>query len=578
MPVPSSPFTRYRASELALANLDPVDTWADESGNGHTLTADGASAPVFEANGFEGGPCVVWDGVAGKIMRSATFADEAQPFTQCVIGAMDQISGTQILVDSSATQQVAIFTNSGTWRMFAGTVVDSGDSVDTNRHLIIATFDGAGSDLFLDNVLIGQGNAGANAVNRVVAGGRGDDAASNRMFGRIAEFIEYSRELTTTELNDLFAYYEATYIPQILVPTADENAGTWTTAPLWSDVDDDSTVSATGDGVVITSDAVGNNTNTSNADLKLATGTDPTKSTEHILRVRWNSDSGDLQAHCELWEGIPGIGTKRAEIISAVSVGTSEVEAEHILTAVETDAITDYSNLYVRLWGRGTAGGPSRSLVVDLVELQVPGAGEAGGGSTVAATPGVLTLDPVTVTPQPGAVEVAATPGALTLDPVAVTPTPGSVSVTATPGSLILQPVTVTPTPGPVTVEATPGLLTLQPVAVTAGGAVTATPGLLTLAPVAVTPVPGGVEIAATPGLVTLAPVAATPVSGGVTVIAEVSLLTLEPVPIIFLIPVELQILVSNLRRRFETDDLVRRFGGDNLVDRFKNADLRRIP
>lgn len=169
---------------------------------------------------------------------------------------------------------------------------------------------------------------------------------------------------------------------QFLFPTADQAAGLWTTAPLFSDVDDDSRVNPTGDGAVITSDAVGNNTATSNADLQLGAANDPQSSTDHVLRVRWNHDdpARSMQGHVELWQGIPGTGTMVAELLSAVDVGATEVEDTYTLTAVEADSITDYADLYLRIFGFGTGGGPSRSLVVDLVEFQVPPA--AAGGET----------------------------------------------------------------------------------------------------------------------------------------------------------------------------------------------------
>lgn len=163
---------------------------------------------------------------------------------------------------------------------------------------------------------------------------------------------------------------------QILVPTATDAAGSWTPADPHLAVDDDSTVSPTGDDVVATSEGVGNNTATTNLDLALGAGSDPVSSTGHVIRARWNhSDpSRSLQAHAELWQGVPGTGTLVASLDSAADVGATEVLGEYTLTATEADAITDYSALHLRLWGFGTGGGPGRSLVVDLVELELPDA------------------------------------------------------------------------------------------------------------------------------------------------------------------------------------------------------------
>lgn len=159
---------------------------------------------------------------------------------------------------------------------------------------------------------------------------------------------------------------------QFARPDADQAAGSWTTTPLWSDVDE----GTPGDDVVITSDAVGNNTNTSNADLRLSNVVDPAVSTGHIIRARWNHDTPprSMAAHAELWQGIPDTGTLVASLDITPDVGTTEVENTYTLTGTEADNITDYNDLFIRLWGRGTGGGPARSLVVEFVELEVPDA------------------------------------------------------------------------------------------------------------------------------------------------------------------------------------------------------------
>lgn len=165
---------------------------------------------------------------------------------------------------------------------------------------------------------------------------------------------------------------------QILVPISDQATGSWTTTPLWSKVDDDSTVSPTGDGTTITSD---NNTSPDNADLELTnTGiSDPGVSTGHIIRARWNkSASGGhaINAVCELWQGIPGTGTLIATL-SVTNIGATEVGSTYTLSAGEANSISDYNDLYLRVSRQGDTGGPPgnrRSLVVDLVEFEIPDA------------------------------------------------------------------------------------------------------------------------------------------------------------------------------------------------------------
>jgi len=162
---------------------------------------------------------------------------------------------------------------------------------------------------------------------------------------------------------------------QFARPDADQAAGSWTTTPLWSKVDEGSD-----GGDTISSDAVGSGSATTNADLRLSDVTDPVLSTGHIIRARWASSSTrDITPTCELWLGIPGTGTLIATLTGATLLDTTEVTDTYTLTGTEADNITDYTDLYLRLVGTGSGGGPGRSLVVEFCELEVP---DASGGTT----------------------------------------------------------------------------------------------------------------------------------------------------------------------------------------------------
>lgn len=199
---------------------------------------------------------------------------------------------------------------------------------------------------------------------------------------------------------------------QLLVPTSDQATGLWTNAPLWSKADADDDTDAV-------SDAVGNNSDTSNADLKLASGTTPEAGTQ-TLRARWHHDltGRSMQATCELYQGDPAAGGSLiATLQSANDVGTTETE-----DSTTVSGITDYSDLYVRLRGRGTGGGPSRSLHVDLVELSIPD----GGASPVVvqASPASLATGAQAATPSLSALAVQA--AAATMSPAAQVVSPSA--------------------------------------------------------------------------------------------------------------------------------------------------------
>ncbi|MFO0607257.1 MAG: hypothetical protein U0324_29105 [Polyangiales bacterium] len=62
----------WRASSLALADGDPVGTWAPASGTPGSLTGSGSARPTYRATGFVGGgPCVEFDGSDDELSLSS---------------------------------------------------------------------------------------------------------------------------------------------------------------------------------------------------------------------------------------------------------------------------------------------------------------------------------------------------------------------------------------------------------------------------------------------------------------------------------------------------------------------------
>ena len=154
---------------------------------------------------------------------------------------------------------------------------------------------------------------------------------------------------------------------QVAVPDADIDVASWTNSPLWSKANADDDTDAT-------SETVGNNTNTSIARLGLETLTDPVGNTLHVMRVRWHHlESGrTLQGNMELWITTGPTQIATAQVTPDITI--TENEFTYNLTTGEADSITDYADLEVRLWGRGTSGGPSRALHIDYFSFEVPDA------------------------------------------------------------------------------------------------------------------------------------------------------------------------------------------------------------
>ncbi len=163
---------------------------------------------------------------------------------------------------------------------------------------------------------------------------------------------------------------------QFIRPIADVDAGSWNDADEGDNDGEHWDELVANDDSKTESDAVGNNTNSTDLDVE---GTnsgidDPVSSSDHIIRVVWNSDqSRNITGHAELWQGVPDVGSLIAEATVQL-VDTTEITTTYTLTGGEADNITDYNDLHFALWGRGTGGGPSRTLQVDLLELEIPDA------------------------------------------------------------------------------------------------------------------------------------------------------------------------------------------------------------
>ncbi len=121
---------------------------------------------------------------------------------------------------------------------------------------------------------------------------------------------------------------------QFVRPIADVDAGSWDDSAVgdndgvhWDELVAD-------DNSKTESDAVGNNTNTSDLDVEGTNAgiSDPASSSDHIIRGVWNSSAtDDMTGHAELWQGVPDVGSLIAEATVEL-VDTTEVTTTHPLT------------------------------------------------------------------------------------------------------------------------------------------------------------------------------------------------------------------------------------------------------
>jgi len=83
-----------QADTLALADNDPVSTWADQSGNGHDFTQTGDARPLKQT--ISGIPFVVGDGV-NDWMDGGNFADNLSDFAVIILQRKPNSGGASII-------------------------------------------------------------------------------------------------------------------------------------------------------------------------------------------------------------------------------------------------------------------------------------------------------------------------------------------------------------------------------------------------------------------------------------------------------------------------------------------------
>lgn len=153
---------------------------------------------------------------------------------------------------------------------------------------------------------------------------------------------------------------------QTLVPSADvSNAGSWTTAPLWSSIDDPNDLTP--------ADIITKANKTTGAcrvgPLVSTSGTvvDPVSSTSHILKL----DGAKVGTNAVTLTVSLYQGTTLITSGLAVTLTTSYALYSYTLSAAEADAITNYADLRIDI--NCTAAGTSSGARVSSAWLEVPG-------------------------------------------------------------------------------------------------------------------------------------------------------------------------------------------------------------
>jgi hypothetical protein len=151
-------------------------------------------------------------------------------------------------------------------------------------------------------------------------------------------------------------------------PSADVSAGAYTPTPVWQQLDD---AAADDDTSVV--DSANNPAETDGTGFEVALGSipDPQSSTGHIVRVRGRRNGGarTVTLNWRLYQSSTAIAAAQS-----LTMTDSYQTSSHTLSSAEADAITNYSDLRVRVWGTTSGGGAGSKLRVTWIELEMPDA------------------------------------------------------------------------------------------------------------------------------------------------------------------------------------------------------------
>lgn len=186
------------ASTITL-NGSTVSQWNDKSGNArNAVQAIAAYQPLYSATAINNKPAVVTDGVDDALFVNS-WGVVSQPFTRAfvfnpvaVVAAKDYINSANIDVPSANASSTGDFSpNTTQMSQYAGTVANAVTIAANLNYIRVSEFSAPSSRVYMNGVVTGPADSGANTSNGVCIGGystTGSGASlgsSNVRFGEV---------------------------------------------------------------------------------------------------------------------------------------------------------------------------------------------------------------------------------------------------------------------------------------------------------------------------------------------------------------------------------------------------------
>lgn len=199
------------ATITSLNDGDPVSTWLDLSGNGHSWTQSGAARPTYKV-GIQGSPAqpvVRFDGSTSWL--SASIGNLAQPYTVVLLMAGRTFGAQFVAINGGTTTFIGAVYHDGTkWALYQqGPQLAYKTSVDTGFHTHIALMNDLTSYGRFDGVETdGALNGAAAQADPLHLGA--DYVPAQFAPIDVGVMLYYSRTLTGGELTSLETYLGST--------------------------------------------------------------------------------------------------------------------------------------------------------------------------------------------------------------------------------------------------------------------------------------------------------------------------------------------------------------------------------
>ena len=182
-----------------------VDQWDDKSGNARHLINGNADAtrPTYDINTGR----VTFIAANSTFLQSAAFgAALSQPTT---IFIAYKVTGglmtTQYIFDGTTGDRQVFYRHAGSFKIFAGVGAIVGRAENVNDNIHVGEFNGANSNYWINGILDVTGNPGANSLNGITLGSRGD--ISTRFTDiELMEVIVFGDEISAFDRDKITGY------------------------------------------------------------------------------------------------------------------------------------------------------------------------------------------------------------------------------------------------------------------------------------------------------------------------------------------------------------------------------------